>query len=161
MVHSQIGNSQTGNCLPQENVSILHVSSSEKRTSKDIINNTVQRCHLLHLEAQGLPSSSGTDHDYCPDPTALSEFSKQVVAYIAGYAVFRLEQKIKCDLCASILISDGGNKMFCFVKTKSRGRLVFALEDVATICKTSKSSGLLPNKANRQMFIENFQLKRW
>lgn len=73
------------------------------------------------------------DHDYLTDPSRLTEFSKQVIVYIAGFVVSKLEKEIQCDDCISAIISV--EKYKCLQFKKDKGGLHYPTRDVVAICE--------------------------
>lgn len=66
----------------------------------------------------------------------ISEFSSQVVTYIAEFVVHGLLKSIKCNTCCSALIADAvDDNQHSFIKLKDKGGLIFPSKDVVIICK--------------------------
>lgn len=78
------------------------------------------------------------DHDYTYIPTAkhLSACSEKIVAYIAGYVVFKLRSSLHCDICVNALtdVTDDGDTVCSLIKHKTRGGLICPSADVIDIC---------------------------
>lgn len=106
LVHGELKHITTANCIPLQEINILTY------TKPDVtINKTTDRIALIddsnnsetgHCWSGEDLISTMDDHDYITDPSKLTEFSKQVVIYIAGYVVHKLEKELKCPKCALI-----------------------------------------------------------
>ena len=125
---------QHGNTLPLQSVPILTVSSNCSRDdnvdseppSAHSINLSIARSKILEENAQ---DSAHCDHDnvYVPHPThnIMSLCSQKIVAYIAGFVVFKLKQCLKCEACLDALESTTYNDTNSLVMLKSRGARFF------------------------------------
>jgi len=88
MVHAEIKENNTGNCIPLEDISILNVSSTNN--SVDIINattteNSTRKCfHMLNA------TDTTHDHDYCLPFLWTTEYKNEIITYIAGYILRKL-----------------------------------------------------------------------
>ena len=95
LVHNDIQDSLHGNCIPLETIPILSIPSSSNRylhssvPSADAINNSTSRNRILDPDENLI-----FDHDYTyiPNPAHLSLCSNKIVAYIAGFVVFKLKK---------------------------------------------------------------------
>lgn len=119
----------TGNCIPLLEIDILTYSSPEVA-----INKTSCRDRLIEEEdGSQVPSLFMEDHDYLSDPSRLTEYSKRVIEYIAGFIVRKLKQEIHCEDCIASLIST--EKYPSLQLKKDRGGLHFPTKDVVAICE--------------------------
>jgi hypothetical protein len=85
IVHIDTVETTTGNCIPLEAVSILHVSAN----SSDIINRSTPKSQLFS------DSQTENENDHLPfllDNVPCSEYSTRVIAYIAGFIVRHLKK---------------------------------------------------------------------
>ena len=59
------------------------------------------------------------------------------MVYIAGFVVRKAMEKLSCDQCLSVLVSQGDVDISatCLVKRKSRGGLLLPSADVVVVCK--------------------------
>ena len=83
------------------------------------------------------PKYSATrDHDYTlvPNPAFLSSCSEKIVAYIAGFVVFKLKTSLHCETCIAALSDESGRDIHLLIKLKSIGCLIFPSQDVIEIC---------------------------
>lgn len=141
--HCQISDRGIGNCLPIEEISILNATSTV-----ETINASVPMRHLIDNDEstnQVTPSTSMeaieeeflADHDYLFDPTALTEYTKNVVEYIGGFIVRHLNKKMRCETCLSILTRNA-EKYNSLIYFKNRGGLVIPSKDVTLICENTE-----------------------
>ena len=133
LIHSEIKNSYTGNCIPLEDIKIL-TSTSIPIPPGELINITTQGHRIVDDQFESL----SYDHDYDFQPRILSLISSEIVRYISGSVVSYLSEKLKCEFCISALHSktpDPGS----FISFKSRGKLVHPSRDVYLICKRCES----------------------
>lgn len=143
LVHNDVQAVLNGNTLPLQSVPILTASSNCSRDdnvdseppSAHSINLSIGRSKILTENAQ---DSAHSDHDYVyvPHPTHMSLCSQKIVAYIAGFVVFKLKQCLKCETCLNALESSNHDYIHSLVMLKSRGALIFPSDDVIDICMT-------------------------
>jgi len=102
---NNVGNFNTGNCIPLENIDILHYSSTnpvKTINSSTFTYNTDDISSEKHIEEI---DSFINDHDYICNQNMynISDFSKEVIIYVAGYVVYKLLLTINCDACKESL----------------------------------------------------------
>ena len=70
------------------------------------------------------------------DNLNLSNYTNNIVVYIAGFVVKKLRKSLKCSLCISALVetSDTRPQFSEFLDLKNRGGLVVPSSDVSKIC---------------------------
>lgn len=101
LVHNEIRNTQSGNCIPLEEISILHTTSTIEPPNPENIINATSRLGKLIEETDEDPALA----DYLHDDNCFlnieitSELSDTIVEYIAGYIVKRLKKIIHCEDC--------------------------------------------------------------
>lgn len=84
LVHANIRNSKTGNCISLEEISILHVSSAGKIKNSDGIINSTSRLSRLYDESNENNNYDIEDFinlandNYIPDVREITEFSMNV-----------------------------------------------------------------------------------
>lgn len=66
----------------------------------------------------------------------LSIVSENIVVYIAGFVVYKLNMSLTCEHCMSALIEDNTPTVNTLIGLKSKGALIYPSEDVISICKT-------------------------
>lgn len=135
LVKSELRDVDQGNCIALEEVSFLSCSSAVQN-----INLTIEPCKLHEGndedEMSLLYEQAVFDEEISILVQDVTEFSSQVVSYIAGFIVHRLLKLLKCDTCCSGLIADTINdKHLKLIKLKDKGGLIFPSSDVITICK--------------------------
>lgn len=137
--HVEIKNSNAGNCVELEQISILNCSSAIQT-----INATTTRGPLVDDETDctELNISSLRDFDdFCNTLPRITEFSGQIITYIAGYVVRAIQNSIKCDECISALSLHEKTDIdhtYEFVNFKDKGGLVYPTKDVIQICKVAE-----------------------
>lgn len=128
--------------MPLEEISILNCSSVKPTTISPIkqINGTLTRS-VMHAN---LISESGEDatiidavlldqHKSLFDASVNSEYVKYVVDYIAGFVVYKLNKKLQCVECLSILEGDFDPKTL--IGYKSKGFLKTPSKSVKILCE--------------------------
>jgi hypothetical protein len=137
LVRNEIQDVMRGNCLPLQIVPILNVSSvtvCNDTPAMASLNNSSTKSRMFDLlDGQGV-----TDHNYAyvPNPIHLSACSEKIVAYIAGFVVFKLKHSLKCEQCVSALSDSIGNQYCSLIELKTRGGLVYPSNDVIDLCLT-------------------------
>lgn len=81
----------------------------------------------------------------------LSECSKEIIVYIAGFVSRRLQILIKCERCIQSLIGEKDNYLYSLISQKNRGGLTYPSEDLIKVCKISEhflrlATGVLDKK---------------
>jgi len=102
VVHTHdIGNFNTGNCIPLENIKILNYSSSDP--VKMINNSTFNHNVDLDSIEENIKDVNNFihDHDYLCNPNSynFSNFTKEIIIYIAGFVVHKLSSTVHCQTC--------------------------------------------------------------
>lgn len=86
LVHVEVRESFRENCIPLEELRILKCPVQQiNESSRDY------RALGLSENYYSVLDNTEHDHDYLPNPT-LSEFTKYIVTYIAGYTIFSLKK---------------------------------------------------------------------
>lgn len=83
LTHAEVRDVHTGNCIPLEHISILHISSANKiSNSKDIINMSTRLSQIVTDMFEDIHTNESEDelqfiydHNYLPDVRDISEFS--------------------------------------------------------------------------------------
>jgi hypothetical protein len=111
-------------------ISNIDVDESQSVTA---INCSVARSRIIDPDENPL-----VDHDYTfiPDSALLSACSEKIVAYIAGFVVFKLKNTLHCEMCINALTEQSENKLCSLIKLKSKGGLIFPSKDVIAVCLT-------------------------
>jgi len=147
LVHQNVKAVVTGNCLPQEPIELLSISSKIEREQQFTSSEIDSRLSSVTMESCPPPN----DHDYSdvPDLTHLSMFVENVVGYVAGFVVRKVKDKVCCDTCESVLTeADNDSQVVSNSKSqsdadrllqrKNRGGLFKPSDDVVSVCKLSE-----------------------
>jgi len=98
-------NFNTRNCIPLEDIGILHYSSSDPRNVLN--NNTPGFNYDAIIQEENLRSINSfiLDHDYIGSDInySFSNFSKEIIIYISGFVDHKLTNMLKCDTCKDAL----------------------------------------------------------
>ena len=137
VVHNDLQDVLRGNCLPLETVPILTASSSyvtnidSDPPSIAALNSCSTRSRIIDPD-----SSAVIDHDYTFIPNAgwLSSCSEKIVAYIAGFVVFKLKTTLHCETCIAALSDESCKDIHLLIKMKSKGFLIFPSQEVIDVC---------------------------
>lgn len=143
LVHAEIRDEQSGNCIPLEHISILHVSSEKRISKSEVVLNMTTRLSRMIDSTMILTNICENesedqfhfvfDHNYLTNVTEISEFSNNIIEYIAGYIVKQLQKKLYCEECLRVLTIQSSNTNN-FVYAVNRGGLIQPTQDVITIC---------------------------
>lgn len=124
--------------MPLSDINILIHSRPEVA-----INNTTDRNRLIENDEEILQSLDNEvvvskDRDYIiADPSRLTEYTKQVIIYIAGFVVRKLEIQLKCAECLSTLRSPDKLEN-TFLIRKDKGRICHPSKHVIKLCKIAE-----------------------
>lgn len=105
----------------------------------EAINRTCDKSKLISheppdTETANYDSKIMNDHDYLADPSnRLSEFCRQIVIYIAGFVVSKLNKELKCEHCLERVISF--DKYSSLQLKKDKGGLCYPSKSVISICE--------------------------
>lgn len=135
LIHGELKNIETGNCSVLDDLNIL---TCNKPVTK--INETRNRLlYIDHMEDTDMEGTSIVEvpegHDYIGQ-SELTQFSREIVTYIAGFVVTKLTKLIKCDDCQLVLLSE--DKFTGLIAHKDRGGLHYPSRDVISLCEWSE-----------------------
>ena len=141
LVHNDLRSISSGNCVPLDTCRILSISSNIERDHKELDVASVSMLRSDRDVEIRLP-----DHDYSTleHHVNLSAFIENVVVYIAGFVVRAVSQKLVCNVCKSVLVSETNSDLYslqtdhALLEKKNRGGLITPSLDVITICKASE-----------------------
>ncbi|CAK1586692.1 unnamed protein product [Parnassius mnemosyne] len=134
LVHGELKHITTGNCVALNDINILTATRPEIALNATTIGN---RCIESETATEGNYSTViPSDHDYVMDPTILTEFSRQVITYIAGFVVHKMQSEIKCFKCLDALVSPEPYKILQLKKDK--GGLHYPSKEVVLICEIAE-----------------------
>lgn len=145
LVDNDIQDVLRGNSLPLASVPILTASSNYltnvnlNTPSAMAINATLAKNRILDNECEFTSTADVVDDDnddytYIPNKVHLSPCSNNIVAYIAGFVVYKLKKSLHCEVCIDALTSNTNSNMHSLIKLKSKGNLIFPSADVMEIC---------------------------
>lgn len=128
LVNAQIKDRGLGNCIALEDIPILNCSSvTDPVTAINNSNITLYREVELEPEVFSFETDGFHLHN-------LSNFSKEVSLYIAGFVSHTLSSKIKCLVCNGALFGNKENFLHSFITKKDKGGLTYPSDDVVKIC---------------------------
>lgn len=135
LLRAELRHGGMGNCIPLEQIGILTCSSTPTKTLPE---------HKINMSCPQLMESLAEetldrffrDYEYLSE--TLSQYSEEVVIYIAGFVAQHLQKVLKCEECISALIGDRDNFLHSLVTHKSRGGLTYPSKGVIKICKMAE-----------------------
>lgn len=101
-----------------------------------------------HLDTMESPT---VDYVYSPlffSSCQISEYSENVVVYIAGFVVKQISKKMLCDKCEESLYGDNSGSNLTFLLRKNNGGLVIPSDDIVRVCRLCESTIRLLLKQN-------------
>jgi len=136
----------TGNCIPLEDIDILHYSSSDPVTVLNNNSTNINSDKIVEEENSQNINSFIMDHEYIVSNSdySFSYFSKEVLTYVAGFVVHKLTNTLKCNTCKyALCVTDKACFLNSFIALKNkvgyRGGLIYPSDSVMNICfKTEK-----------------------
>lgn len=123
LIHTELDQSSSGNCVALENIAILNCSSAIER-----INSTTER-HTIESE-----QNDDFEDLEMLELISLSQFCENMIEYIAGFVVSSLFKRLKCTTCLTALVSLTENKK-SLIFLKDKGGLIYPSEMVTKICR--------------------------
>jgi len=139
LVRAEIKNTTTGNCLELSHVPILTTSKPEEVIN---ITSSVSRMIDYECEYNKYINTNNTileiDHPYIlpVNNLTLSEYSQEIIIYIAGFIVRYFTKHIICEICVESLTDN--NKTGTLIHLKDRGSLLYPSQSVVNICKETE-----------------------
>ncbi len=132
LLHHEIRGNR-GNCLIQDETSILSFHFEKKKKSQSISTESAlfEKYDLI---------VDPCDHDYCQiaNLPIVTEFQTAVMEYIAGYAVKMASKCIKCDHCVASIHENHPNTNYALVHAKDRGGLLHVSPSVRAVCQMAE-----------------------
>lgn len=133
LLHCQLSSKRTGNCIPLEEIQILH--ENPKFPSPPPIEDYISCIDSSEDELDGMVSNVLMER--CINQNHLDVYVN-IIAYISGFVAKRVATVIKCDLCISSLTTDDENDSeFFIIHGKRRGGLFFPSRSVREICSVA------------------------
>lgn len=103
--------------------------------SVKVINSSVTRNRVVdHKSSTSSTDDDEEDYTYVPSNIHLSQCSNKIVAYIAGFVVYRLRKSLHCEVCIDVLTDTNVTVMHSLIKLKTKGGLIYPSNDVIEIC---------------------------
>lgn len=137
LIHSKIRENGLENCIPLNQINILNCSNLNKKP-EDLINNSCSfSSNFLEHPSEDKNTDCGNidnDHDYLFENNILSQYSEEVVTYIAGFVSRKLSRSLACESCVGALFGVKENLMSSLIKVKDRGALTYRSDGVIKIC---------------------------
>jgi len=138
-VQNDVTSKKSANCTPQDDTQLLSWAGkiTLSRFSPEVLDPSecnARRCSYMP-DFVDYP-----DHDYVVMPRHLSEYSSNVVVYIAGFVAERLAKRIQCNTCITAVTSNGDNslKHSYFLKRKNNGGLYLPSQSLVQICRETE-----------------------
>jgi len=145
----------TGNAVAQDDCVLLPSVAVVVDSNQSVSNDEV-------LSRFGLIDEANTvDHDYAitADRISLSEFSSNIVVYIAGFVARRLCDKLSCVACKlSLLCSTKVVANSKLLERKDAGGLVFPSHSVVVVCRTAEQCLRFVSAANEMTHCSKLRL---
>jgi len=138
IIHTEIKEGNTGNCIPLEEIYILNISSNLKQSKNpvNIINETANENSQKWFS--DLDDTAYIDHDYCLEiPLSFTEYKNEVITYLAGYIARKLMKTLHCVECVGALIEQNADTKnnYNLINIKNRGSLIYPSKDLVYISK--------------------------
>lgn len=129
LIRAEIKGATTGNYIALDDIPILNATSAFK--PDEIINRTSTIARMIdnyEINNENYINNFAFDHDHpyvitLSHTTYLTEYATEVIFYIAGFIVQRLNKSIMCDLCTNALINN--TKTRRLIEIKDRGSLIY------------------------------------
>lgn len=138
LVHMELKDSTTGNCIPLEHISILRCTSSKQNTNAvEIISSTANAVRSLD-DIDDISILHDSDHIYCGSPQLLTEYAENVISYIGGFVVRQLKKQIICENCVMALECINDKYNYVLILLRDKGGLVTPSADVINVCKNTE-----------------------
>lgn len=134
IVHTEIKNTGTGNCIPLENIPILHTPSTHDPVH--VINATTNQNSYQNW--LNVFHTTDYSHDYnlhVQYPFSTTEYKNEVITYMAGYILRRLMKTLRCSECVITLMERSTNTNCNLINIKNRGSLLYPSTTLVYICK--------------------------
>lgn len=124
LARANVNISLSSNCIPSTDTVLLVETDVSKEKTK---NNEYAICDSFIWNVE---------HDYSLKLANFSEYTEDVLGYIAGFVVKKLLVKIRCELCLKSLVAEECHSKL--QRRKAWGSLTNASQDVINICKVGE-----------------------
>lgn len=156
LIHIEIREGGLGNCVPLSQIDILNYPSSKQKPEDHINNNCSSSLGFLEKTFGNDAKNINHDHDYFFTNTTLSQYSEEVVIYIAGFVSRKLGRSLACESCVGVLFGHKENLMASLINIKDRGNLAYPSDDVIKICIVCEK--VYRREAFRQQYL--YEIKK-
>lgn len=130
LVHADVDISKYANNKIIDETEMLHIFPTTLIITEGNINNLMYDC--TEIQEQEFIEDKN-DHDYLfHNIWSCSDYIHDVIGYIAGFIVKKVNRFIKCEICLSSLTCD--KTLSYLQRRKCRGGLISASENVVTTC---------------------------
>lgn len=120
IIHAEVREGGLGNCIPLEQIGIFNWSSA--KDTIDIINNT----NVNIYKEPNVKFEPVDYHNYLVSSNlSLSMFAKEIVIYLSGFVVHKLEKNLLFDICVSALIGNKQALLNFLISLKTKGGLSY------------------------------------
>ncbi|CAI6347902.1 unnamed protein product [Macrosiphum euphorbiae] len=153
MVNAQIKDTGLGNCMALEDIPVLNCSSVNDPITAINNSNCILNSDVVELESEVYNFETDGFH-----LNNLSQFSREVTLYIAGFVSHKLSTKIKCDICNGALFGNKSNFFYSIINMKDKGGLHYPSNDIVQVCvATEKYFKIYYDKKpfNKMLIITN------
>jgi len=159
----------TGNVVAQDNVQVPDMASVVTSASLECAVSTADILRNCGLQRASIEEA---DHSYCvvAENMSLTEFSTDVVKYMAGYVARKLCAKMSCVGCKSALLSGDKVASNCkLINRKDNGGLVVPSESTVAVCSVTEkcirvicasSTGHMPRQRNINLALQVAVMER-
>lgn len=154
----------TGNCISLEHIDILHYSSADPIKTINSSSSNPNSDIIVSEEIKNDVNEFINDHDYicAQNPYTFSNFSKEIIIYIAGFVVHKLTSTLHCDICVKSLYSvDKAPFLNSLITLKNKGGnkggLAYPSDDVILICLHTEK--ILKNENYHNKAINHLQVQ--
>lgn len=134
LIHGELKNIETGNCSVLDDLNILTcnrpVTKINETRNKILDIDSIEGTDMDDTNVIEVPE--GHDYSYIGQ-SVLTQFSKEIITYIAGFVVTKLAKLIKCGDCQVALLSE--DKFTGLITHKDRGGLHYPSRDVILLCE--------------------------
>lgn len=134
LVHSQIRAPDSGNAINLDHVTILVSTTPQNLTSDDGLD--LQQNQEFIMFQNKLKEDMLKFDFFSSSSWNLTDYSENVVSYIAGFVIKSLKKCVTCLNCRVIL--EGEETYSLLQKRKQFGKLVNASKTVVSICKAAE-----------------------
>lgn len=144
LCHTEVRISDSGNCVPLDNITILSgATSTVDRINTSLKYNKITKEFELKNEEQDEESLSLILNKLPNNIEDLKMFVKSVVHHIAGFVVKKNKKHVHCEECIQSLLQSRSNYMSSLISKKDfllygEGFLVFPSNDVIFVCEQSE-----------------------